>query len=103
MSRVKGILTNLVILGGIFGLLVFTSGCSTIAGVGQDIKDASEWGRDKMSEDETSDTPNLSEPLSSLPEEENVTPAEFEFEPVDTTPVDKTPISLGNKEDWVTQ
>lgn len=99
MSRIKGILTNLVILAGIFGLLVITAGCSTISGVGQDIKDASDWTRDALSEDENADT---SEPHSSLPAEEEATPAEFEFKPVETTPVEKTPISL-NSEEWVTE
>ena len=100
MSRIKGILTNLVILAGIFGLLVVTSGCSTISGVGQDIKDASDWTRDALSEED--DNADTSEPHSSLPAEEEATPADFEFKPVETTPVEKTPISL-NSEEWVTE
>ena len=103
MSRIKGILTNILILVGVFGLLVVTAGCSTISGVGQDIKDASEWGRDALSEDEDKAD---SEPSSSLdlPAEEDATPADFEYEPVETTPVEKTPISLNsNPEDWITE
>ena len=99
MSRIKGILTNILILVGVFGLLVVTAGCSTVSGVGQDIKDASEWGRDALSEDEDKAD---SEPHSSLPAEEDATPADFEFKPVETTPVEKTPISL-NSEEWVTE
>tara|TARA_Y100001972_G_C7399872_1_gene208041 strand:- start:32 stop:337 length:306 start_codon:yes stop_codon:yes gene_type:complete len=101
MSRIKGILTNILILVGVFGLLVVTAGCSTVSGVGQDIKDASEWTRDALSEDDNAD---ISEPHSSLPAEEEATPTEFEFEPVDTTPVEKTPISLNSDhDDWITE
>ena len=101
MSRIKGILTNILILVGVFGLLVVTAGCSTVSGVGQDIKDASEWTRDALSEDENA---YIAEPHSSFLSEEEATPTDFEFEPVDTTPVEKTPIGLNSDhDDWITE
>ena len=39
MNKRKGILTNVLILCGVFALLIFTQSCGTVSGFGQDIKD----------------------------------------------------------------
>ena len=39
MNKTKGILTNVVILLGVFALLFFTQSCGTVAGIGKDIKE----------------------------------------------------------------
>ena len=47
MNKTKGIITNVLILCGV-GLLIFTQSCGTVSGFGQDIKDVSDWSKDKL-------------------------------------------------------
>ena len=48
MNKRKGILTNVLILCGVFALLIFTQSCGTVSGFGQDIKDVSDWSKEKL-------------------------------------------------------
>ena len=49
MNKTKGILTNVVIILGAFALLFFTQSCGTVAGIGKDIQDVSDWSKEKIS------------------------------------------------------
>ena len=42
------LVTNVLILCGVAALLIFTQSCGTVSGFGQDIKDVSDWSKDKL-------------------------------------------------------
>ena len=48
MNKTKGILTNVLILCGVASLLIMTQSCGTVSGFGQDIKDVSDWSKEKL-------------------------------------------------------
>ena len=48
MNKTKGIITKVLILCGVAALLIFTQSCGTVSGFGQDIKDVSDWSKDKL-------------------------------------------------------
>mgnify|MGYP001423776884 FL=1 len=48
MNKTKGIITNVLILCGVAALLIMTQSCGTVSGFGQDIKDVSDWSKEKL-------------------------------------------------------
>jgi|TARA_B100001059_G_C17834523_1_gene586991 predicted small secreted protein len=61
MNKRKGILTNVLILCGVFALLIFTQSCGTVSGFGQDIKDVSGWGKEKLQNSDEEEVINYEE------------------------------------------
>jgi predicted small secreted protein len=61
MNKRKGILTNVLILCGVFALLIFTQSCGTVSGFGQDIKDVSGWGKEKLQNSDEEEVTNYEE------------------------------------------